>query len=83
MKKNKHSLLQNKLQQLLKELRKNAELRQSDLAIRLGQPQSFVSKYEVGERLLTFLEVRRICLELGVSMEDFIKKFENMVNEAK
>jgi len=42
--------------------RKNADLTQIEVAARLGRPQSFVSKYENGERRLDvveFLEVSR------------------------
>jgi len=36
------------LQELLRQLRKDAGLRQIDLAVRLNKPQSYVSKYESG-----------------------------------
>jgi len=48
-------------------------LRQADLALRLHVPQSFVSKYESGERLLSFLETLEILGELGVSVEELIE----------
>jgi transcriptional regulator with XRE-family HTH domain len=35
---------------LLRDLRKEAGLRQTDLAKKLEKPQSYVSKYESGER---------------------------------
>jgi len=53
-----------------------AGLRQEDLAKRLGTPQSFVSKYESGERRLDLVEVRRICQAIGVSLSDFVRLFE-------
>ncbi len=83
MKKNRYTPLQEELQQPLKKLRNDAGLRQIDMANKLGQSQSFVSKYEMGERLLTFLEVREICHELGLTMSDFAEKFERMLNETK
>ena len=43
---------QAQLQALLRDIRTEAGLRQVDLAQRLGQPQSFASKYESGERRL-------------------------------
>ncbi len=52
-------------------------LRQSDLATRLGTPQSFVSKYESGERKLAFLEVQRICEALGLDFLQFVKEWSD------
>jgi transcriptional regulator with XRE-family HTH domain len=42
----------------------------------LGRPQSFVSKYESGERRLDFLDVLHICRAAGVPMEEFVRRFE-------
>ena len=67
---------QERLQELLRQIRLEAGLRQVDLAERLGQPQSFVSKYESGERLLDLLEIRQICKAVGISLEKFIRRFE-------
>lgn len=67
---------QRKLQDLLRQVRLGAGLRQRDLAERLGQPQSFVSKYESGERRLDLLEIRQICLAAGVSLTDFVERLE-------
>jgi transcriptional regulator with XRE-family HTH domain len=41
---------------LLIEARKDADLTQVEVASRLGRPQSFVSKYENGERRLDVVE---------------------------
>jgi len=57
----------------LRERRRSMGLRQADLALRLHVPQSFVSKYESGERLLSFLETLEILGELGVSVEELIE----------
>jgi transcriptional regulator with XRE-family HTH domain len=51
-------------------------LRQHDLAERLGEPQSFVSKYETGERILDFVEVRDICRALGIPLVEFVRRLE-------
>ena len=34
------------LQKLLRDIRREAELKQEDIASQLGKPQSYVSKYE-------------------------------------
>jgi len=57
-------------------VRTDAGLTQVDLARRIGQPQSFVSKYESGERRLDLVEVRQICTAVGMSLEEFIRVFE-------
>ncbi|MFA7237541.1 MAG: helix-turn-helix transcriptional regulator [Phycisphaeraceae bacterium] len=65
---------------LVRQMRLDAGLRQSDLARKLGEPQSFVSRYESGERRLDILELRQICTVLGVSLVDFIKRLEGDVH---
>jgi len=61
---------------LLRQVRTEAGLRQVDLAKKLRQPQSFVSKYESGERRLDLLELRQVCEALGISLSDFVRRFE-------
>lgn len=64
------------LQALLREIRQQAGLRQSELAARLGRPQSFVSKYESGERRLDLIELRQVCQAVGIPLEEFVHRFE-------
>ena len=45
---------------LLRQLREEAGLTQADVAGRLGEPQSFVSKYESGERRLDLVELEQV-----------------------
>lgn len=71
-----HSALRSPVAYLLRAERLRAGLKQSELALRLGVPQSFVSKYETGERRLEFSEVQSICAALGLSLVDFAKIFE-------
>ncbi|MFA7368925.1 MAG: helix-turn-helix transcriptional regulator [Kiritimatiellales bacterium] len=61
---------------LLRELRTEKGLTQVQLSESLGMPQSFVSKYETGERRLDMVEVRAVCSSLGVTLLAFVKKFE-------
>jgi len=64
---------------LLRDLRTQAGLRQIDMARALGKPQAFVSYYESGARRLDLLELRQICKILGVSLLDFVRKFEKLL----
>lgn len=65
-----------RLRTLLRTLRKEAGLRQVVLADKLGEPQSFVSKYESGERRLDFVEVFEICRALAIPPSEFLRLFE-------
>lgn len=55
--------------------RKNAGLTQVGLAERLGRPQSFVSKYERGERKLDVIEFCRVCRALEIDPVVFLRRF--------
>ncbi len=66
-------------QALLRQVRVEAGLRQADLAKRLGRHQSFVSKYESGERRLDVLELRRVCRAIGIPLSDFVVRLERSV----
>jgi transcriptional regulator with XRE-family HTH domain len=74
---------QQKLQELLRQARANAALTQVGLANRLRRPQSFVSKYESGERRLDLVELRQVCGGLGISLADFARKFDQAVKSSK
>ena len=54
-----------KLRELLVAARKKAGLTQQDVADRIGRPQSFVAKYEGGERRLDVVEFLQIAAVLG------------------
>lgn len=67
---------QKALLSLLRELRKEAGLRQVDMANALKKPQAFVSYYESGARRLDFLELRQVCKVLKIELSDFVRQFE-------
>ncbi len=52
--------------------RRAQRLTQVQLAEKLGRPQSFVSKYERGERRLDFVEVFEIAEVLRVDVCDLV-----------
>lgn len=51
---------------LLVTAREKAGLTQTEIAARLGRPQSFVAKYEGGERRLDVVEFIEVCEALGI-----------------
>lgn len=52
-----------------------AGITQVGLAERLGRPQSFVSKYERGERRLDVIELCEVCHALGIDPVAFLQRF--------
>lgn len=71
-----HTAEHDELCRLLRELRERAGLRQVDVAMRLNEPQSFVSKYESGERRLDVIEFRAVCSALGFEYLEVLANFE-------
>lgn len=71
------------LQELLKEIRREKNLTQAEIASVLEQSQSFVSKYESGERILDLLEVRFICQRLDLSLAEFCARLEAKISQKK
>jgi transcriptional regulator with XRE-family HTH domain len=58
---------------LLIETREKAGLYQAEVAKRLGKPQSFVSKYESGERRLDVIEFIAVVAALGADPVAFLR----------
>jgi transcriptional regulator with XRE-family HTH domain len=83
MKRSVKEIQQKKLQELLKKSRHEKDIRQVELAQKLGVPQSYISKYEAGDRRLDILELRHICEAIGISLQEFIRKLEDSLNETK
>jgi transcriptional regulator with XRE-family HTH domain len=67
----------------LKELRLAKKLTQAQVAGHLGQPQSYVSKYETGERRLDFVETVFVCEALGTSVEEFAAAFARRLTKVR
>ena len=83
MKKNLYTQRQRILLDLLRKTREEAGLRQDDVAERLGRPQSFVSKYESGERRLDILELYDVCEVLETTLSNFIRTLESLLKKKK
>ena len=61
-----HSAEYDRFREAMIEARRGSGLSQEALADLLGKPQSFVSKYERGERRLDVIEFLHLCDCLGV-----------------
>jgi len=62
---------------VLRATRLDRNLTQVELAERLERPQSFVSKYECGERRLDLVELGEVCDALEVPLRNLIAKYES------
>ena len=68
---------------VLRDERKRAGLTQAQLAAKLRQDQSFISKCERGERRLDLVEVRAFCVALEIPFVEFVQRFERSVNRGR
>jgi transcriptional regulator with XRE-family HTH domain len=64
------------LLRLLREAREQVGISQMQLAEKLHQSQSFVSKLERGDRRIDVVQLRTICQFLGLTLGEFIQRLE-------
>jgi transcriptional regulator with XRE-family HTH domain len=62
---------------ILRELREDAGLRQSDLAKALGVRQAYVSAYEMGKTRLDFVQIRDWCRACNTTLAHLVALFED------
>lgn len=62
---------------LLRQARLDAGLTQTEVARRLGKPQSFISKCESGERRVDAVEFLALCRVLGVEAAKMLRAIES------
>ena len=60
---------------LLRQVRLDANLTQLQLAGKIGQTQSYVSKYENGEQRLDLIELEAVCKAAGIKLTDFVDRY--------
>lgn len=70
-------------QHLLRQLRQESGLTQAELAQRIGKPQSYVSKYESGERRIDVIELKEVCLACGNSLAEFASRFDSVTEKRR
>lgn len=64
-----------RLSALLRQIRLDASLTQLQVAEKIGQTQSYVSKYESGEQRLDLIELESVCAAVDVSLVDFVRRY--------
>ncbi len=64
----------NQFRLLLVHARMQAAISQTQLAEKLSRPQSFVSKYERGERRLDVVEFEQVAVALGIEPLRFLRR---------
>jgi transcriptional regulator with XRE-family HTH domain len=74
-----HSTEQAVFCELMIKARKTADLTQHELAKRLRRPQSFVAKYEGGERRIDVVEFVTICRAIGADSAKILKILKNAI----
>ena len=70
-----HSPQNQAFRNLLRDVREGKGITQVELAARLDKPQSFISKYETGERRLDVLEFAEICEALDLDAAEVLRDF--------
>lgn len=69
--------------QLLREKREEHDLTQVEIAERLDETQSYVSKCERGERRVDLVQLRQFCRAIGITLAEFVGEFERRVGKGK
>lgn len=64
-----------RLAALLRQVRLDTNLTQLQLAEKIGQTQSYVSKYECGEQRLDLIELEFVCKAVGISLTNFVERY--------
>lgn len=82
MNKSIHTAHQHRLQELLRQVRIDAGLTQVDLAKKLATSHSRISDYERGERRLDMIQMRQYCEAVGITLRDFVDRFEEALTKA-
>ena len=78
MPRSRRSPRQERLLSALQQARAAAGLTQVEVAELLRRPQSFVSKYESGERRLDIVELLEVADAIGLSVADLVRQLRKL-----
>lgn len=67
----------------MRQARLDSELTQQEMAKALKKPQSFISKYESGERKINVVEFIEICKVLKLDSSNLLKQIERKIDETQ
>lgn len=67
---------------LLRQIRKERGLTQSEVAKALGATQAYISKYELGERRLDLLDLSEVCDATKIPLLEFVRRFQEARTKA-
>jgi transcriptional regulator with XRE-family HTH domain len=81
MEKSIHSARYGVFLKVLREARERARLTQVQLARKIGETQTFVSKCERGERRIDVVELRTFCKAFGSDLKVFVAALEKALGE--
>lgn len=68
---------------LLSRARRTRRMSQTRLAEKLGRQQGYISRCEVGDQGVNLVELHDYCRVLGISLQDFVKRFERAMRRKK
>jgi transcriptional regulator with XRE-family HTH domain len=68
---------------LLRKSREKAGLTQVQLASKIGETQTFVSKCERGERRIDIVELRTFCQAFGLDLKRFVTALERAIRKGR
>lgn len=81
MRKSHYSLENQVFLEILKACRLDRQLRQRDVASRIGRDQAMVSKVESGERRLDVIELRGWLIAVGVDFVAFVADLDQRIRQ--
>ena len=68
---------------ILREVRIRAGLSQAQLAQKIGETQTFVSKCERGERRIDVVELGAFCQAFGLTLKQFVSALERAISKGR
>lgn len=78
-----HSLPHQAIRELLLSIRTDKKILQADLSKKLKKPQSYISKYENGEKNLDLIEILNILNSMDEDPELFLKRLIERLKNLK